>query len=158
MKVGPVIIVAGPTASGKSELGLKLAKRFGGVVVNADSLQVYRELRILTARPDAKSETEVSHRLYGVVPVAERFSVGQWLSMAQHEIDSIHSAGDVPIFVGGTGLYLDGLINGIAGIPEVPAKVRSVELDPTPWQGAKRNVGHIRKQVPQFDQMAPCFV
>ncbi|PPR16188.1 MAG: tRNA dimethylallyltransferase [Alphaproteobacteria bacterium MarineAlpha9_Bin7] len=125
MMVGPVIIVAGPTASGKSELGLKLAKRFGGVVVNADSLQVYRELRILTARPDAKSETEVSHRLYGVVPVAERFSVGQWLSMAQHEIDSIHSAGDVPIFVGGTGLYLDGLINGIADIPEVSAKVRS---------------------------------
>ena len=124
MAVGPVIIVAGPTASGKSDLGLKLAKRFAGVVVNADSLQVYRELRILTARPDAKSEAEVSHRLYGVVSVAERFSVGQWLSLAQHEMDSIHRAGGVPIFVGGTGLYLDVLINGIARIPEVSAKVR----------------------------------
>ena len=124
MALGPVIIVAGPTASGKSGLGLELARRFEGVVVNADSLQVYRELRILTARPEAKAEAAVSHRLYGMVSASERFSVGQWLTMAQREINTVHKAGGLPIFVGGTGLYIRSLITGIAHIPEVSAAVR----------------------------------
>ena len=124
MTLGPVIIVTGPTASGKSGLGLELAKRFKGVVVNADSLQVYRELRILPARPDANAEAAVSHRLYGMVSVSERFSVGQWLTMAQREINMVHKAGGLPIFVGGTGLYIRSLITGIAHIPEVSATVR----------------------------------
>ena len=124
MTLGPVIIVTGPTASGKSGLGLELARRFKGVVVNADSLQVYRELRILTARPDANAEAAVSHRLYGMVSVSERFSVGQWLTMAQREINMVHKAGGLPIFVGGTGLYIRSLITGLAHIPEISATVR----------------------------------
>ena len=124
MTLGPVIIVTGPTASGKSGLGLELARRFKGVVVNADSLQVYRELRILTARPDANAEAAVSHRLYGMVPASERFSVGEWLTLARREIDLVHEAGHLPIFVGGTGLYIRSLVEGIALIPEISAGVR----------------------------------
>ena len=120
----PVIILAGPTASGKSDLGLELAKRCGGVIINADSLQVYRELRILTARPDARSEAAVSHRLYGAVSASERFSVGEWLALARREIDLVHEAGALPIFVGGSGLYIRSLVVGIARIPKISADAR----------------------------------
>ena len=124
MALDPVIILAGPTASGKSDLGLELAKCCGGVIINADSLQVYRELRILTARPDARSEAAVSHRLYGTVSATERFSVGEWLALARREIDLVHEDGALPIFVGGSGLYIRSLVSGIAGIPKITTAAR----------------------------------
>ncbi len=122
---GPVIIVTGPTASGKSGLALRLAETFGGVVVNADSMQVYRELAILTARPDLAAMRSVPHRLYGVLPGVERCSAGRWRVMALAEIAAAHAEGKVPIVVGGTGLYLRALVEGLSPVPEVPEATRA---------------------------------
>jgi tRNA dimethylallyltransferase len=116
----PVLIVAGPTASGKSSLALDAADMFHGAVINADSMQVYRELRVLTARPSPADEARVPHRLYGVISAAERCSVGQWLPMASAAIAQARAAGRLPIVVGGTGLYLKALTDGLAAIPTVP--------------------------------------
>ena len=120
---GPVIIVAGPTASGKSALALALAERFQGEIVNADSMQVYRELPVLTARPTPADETRVPHHLYGVQSVAEVSSAGAWLKLALRAIADIRARGRLPIVCGGTGLYLKVLMEGIAPVPDVPAAV-----------------------------------
>jgi len=122
----PVIFVAGPTASGKSELALMLAERFDGVVINADSMQVYKEMRVLTARPDDAEEARAPHRLYGVLSVSDSCSAGRWVELAKAEIEVAIAAGKVPILVGGTGLYFEALIDGIAPTPEIPAKVRNL--------------------------------
>ncbi len=124
MTVGPVIILAGPTASGKSGLGLKLAEQFGGSVVNADSMQVYRELTVLTDRPTSCDEKLAPHHLYGVLSVFEQCSVGWWQRKSIIEVGKIIASGRIPIFVGGTGLYIDALINGIACIPKIPKPFR----------------------------------
>src|SRR5262249_6396485 len=100
------VVVAGPTASGKSALAGELARHFGGTVINADSLQCYRDLRILTARPDAAAEARAPHRLFGWLDAAERGSVARWRALALAEIAAAHTAGRLPILVGGTGLYL----------------------------------------------------
>jgi tRNA dimethylallyltransferase len=118
-KAPPVIIVAGPTASGKSALALDLAAAFGGTIINADSLQIYRDLRILSARPDAAELARAPHRLYGYLDAAERGSVGQWRVLALAEIAAAHRAGGLPIVVGGTGLYLRALTHGLAAIPPI---------------------------------------
>src|SRR5205823_2549470 len=120
----PVIIVAGPTASGKSALALELAAAFDGTIINADSLQIYRDLRILTARPDALATARVPHRLYGFLDAAERGSVGRWRESALAEIAAAHRAGRLPILVGGTGLYLSALQHGLAAIPPIPPAIR----------------------------------
>jgi tRNA dimethylallyltransferase len=124
-EVTRVVVIAGPTASGKSALALALAEALDGVVINADSMQVYRELSILTARPSAADCARVPHRLYGVLPAAERCSAGRWCELARGEIAAAAAAGRVPILVGGTGLYLRGLMQGLAPVPEVPAAVRA---------------------------------
>jgi tRNA dimethylallyltransferase len=111
------LIVAGPTASGKSALALDLAERLGGTIINADSMQVYRELRILTARPTPADEARVPHRLYGVRPAAEAGSVAWWRAQALAAMTAIRAAGRLPILTGGTGLYFASLIQGIADIP-----------------------------------------
>ncbi len=116
----PVIVVAGPTASGKSALALDVATEFTGTVINADSMQVYRELRVLTARPGPEAEATVPHRLFGVLPAAERCSAGRWLRMAVAEIHAARTAGRLPVVVGGSGLYLKALFQGLAPIPEIP--------------------------------------
>jgi len=117
----PAIVVAGPTASGKSALALAIAREFAGVVINADSMQVYRELRILTARPGEAELALAPHRLYGILPASERCSAGRWRHMAEA---AAAEAGDrLPVFVGGTGLYLRALTLGLAEIPAVPAAV-----------------------------------
>ncbi|MFO1059896.1 MAG: tRNA (adenosine(37)-N6)-dimethylallyltransferase MiaA [Dongiaceae bacterium] len=116
----PVLVIAGPTAGGKSALALAAAEAFGGTVINADSLQVYRELAILTARPDAAAEARLPHRLYGVLPAAERCSAGRWAGLAAAAIAAATAAGRLPILVGGTGLYLRALLDGLAPIPAVP--------------------------------------
>jgi tRNA dimethylallyltransferase len=119
------ILIAGPTASGKSACALGLAERLGGVVINADSMQVYRELRIITARPSTDDEARVPHALYGFVPVAEAYSAGRFLEDARRAMAAARKAGRVPILVGGTGLYFKALLEGLAPIPAIPAAVRA---------------------------------
>ncbi|MEK7819624.1 MAG: tRNA (adenosine(37)-N6)-dimethylallyltransferase MiaA [Pseudomonadota bacterium] len=119
-KTNPVIVVAGATGSGKSALALALARAFGGAIVNADSQQVYRELRILTARPTAAEEAQVPHSLFGCLSASMRCSAGRWLGLALDAIAQIRRAGQLPIVAGGTGLYLKALLEGIAEVPPVP--------------------------------------
>lgn len=120
----PVLIVAGPTASGKSALALAAALVFDGVVINADSMQVYRELRILTARPDPDAESRVPHRLYGMLSVRDTCSAARWRAMAVAEIAAAHQTDRLPVICGGTGLYLRALTDGLSPIPEIPDPVR----------------------------------
>jgi tRNA dimethylallyltransferase len=119
------LIVAGPTASGKSALALGLAERVGGVVINADSMQVYRELRILTARPTPAEEARVPHRLYGVRPAAEAGSAAWWRAAALAEMAAARQAGRLPILCGGTGLYFAALTDGLADIPDCGEPARA---------------------------------
>ncbi|MDJ0948637.1 MAG: tRNA (adenosine(37)-N6)-dimethylallyltransferase MiaA [Alphaproteobacteria bacterium] len=116
----PVLIVAGPTASGKSALALRLAEALDGEVINADSMQVYRELRILTGRPNDEDLARAPHRLYGVLTGAERCSVGRWRALAVEAIVAADESGRLPIVAGGTGLYLKALVEGLAPIPDIP--------------------------------------
>jgi tRNA dimethylallyltransferase len=122
--VPEIVIVAGPTASGKSALALALAEEFGGTIINADSQQVYRDLAVLSARPSAAEMARVPHRLYGVIDAAENCSAGRWVALAQAEIDAARRAGRLPILAGGTGLYLEVLLNGLAALPSIPAAAR----------------------------------
>jgi tRNA dimethylallyltransferase len=119
------VLIAGPTASGKSALALDLAERFGGVIVNADSMQVYRDLRIITARPTSEDEARIPHRLYGFVAAAEDYSVGRWCRDVETTLKEIVGQGRVPILVGGTGLYFKALTTGLAAVPPIPAAVRA---------------------------------
>jgi tRNA dimethylallyltransferase len=119
------ILIAGPTASGKSALALALAENIGGAIVNADSMQVYRDLRIITARPTPADEARVPHLLYGHVDAAENYSVGRWCVDAAAAIAQAERAGRVPILVGGTGLYFKALTRGLAAVPPVPAAIRA---------------------------------
>jgi tRNA dimethylallyltransferase len=120
----PVVVIGGPTASGKSGLALELARRFDGDIVNADAIQVYRELSILTARPGPAELAAVPHHLYGVLPATDRCSAGRWLGIALTAVASIHDSGRLPIVVGGSGLYLRALIRGLAAVPPVPEAIR----------------------------------
>jgi tRNA dimethylallyltransferase len=120
----PVLLIAGPTASGKSALALCLAEKLGGEIVGADSMQVYRDLRVLTARPPAEEEARVPHHLIGVADAAESWSVGHWLREAQGVLAGIAARGRTAVVVGGTGLYLRALTEGLADIPPVPDAVR----------------------------------
>jgi tRNA dimethylallyltransferase len=117
-------VIAGPTASGKSGLALALAAAYGGTIINADALQIYRDLRTLTARPDAAAEVAAPHRLYGVLDAAERGSVARWRALAEPEIAAAHEAGRLPIVVGGTGLYLRALLSGLSEVPDIPLAIR----------------------------------
>ena len=121
----PAIIVAGPTCSGKSALALDLADRVGGTIINADSMQVYRELRVLTARPSPADEARVPHALYGVRSAAEAASVAWWRGEALAAMQIASAAGRVPILCGGTGLYLAALVHGLADIPDPGANARA---------------------------------
>ena len=119
------ILIAGPTASGKSGLALALAERLGGTVINADSMQVYRELAILTARPTAEEEARAPHALYGLVSGAEAYSAGRYVADAARAIAEAKAAGRVPIVVGGTGLYFKALLEGLAPVPAADPEVRA---------------------------------
>ena len=112
------VLIAGPTASGKSALALERARASGGVIINTDAMQVYGTLRIVTARPSVEDEALADHRLYGTVPAGERFSTGQWVRASQAIMGEVDPAREL-IFVGGTGLYFDALINGFADVPEI---------------------------------------
>jgi tRNA dimethylallyltransferase len=119
-----VALIAGPTASGKSALALSLAERTGGVIVNADSAQIYRDLPILSAAPSAEERARAEHRLYGVRDGAQPCSAAEWAEMAKAEIADLHDSGRVPVLVGGTGLYLRTLLDGIAPVPPIERNVR----------------------------------
>jgi len=119
------ILIAGPTASGKSALALELAEKIGGVIINADSMQVYRDLRVITARPTVEEEARAPHRLYGHVDAAENYSAGRWCVDAQAALEEAQQAGRVPIVVGGTGLYFKALTQGLAAVPPIPPEVRA---------------------------------
>ena len=118
------ILIAGPTASGKSALALTLAEQRGGTIINADSMQVYRDLRIITARPTPDEERRAPHRLYGHIDAAENYSVGRWCREAAAELAAAKADNRVVIIVGGTGLYFNALSRGLAAVPPIPAAIR----------------------------------
>jgi tRNA dimethylallyltransferase len=128
-KTPPILLIAGPTASGKSALALALAERLGGEIVNADALQLYADLRVLTARPSPEEEARAAHHLFGVADGADGWSVGRWLGAALPVLDSIAARGRRTIVVGGTGLYFRALTQGLAEIPAVPASARSAAAE-----------------------------
>jgi len=119
-----VILLAGPTSSGKSRLAIKLAKHFNGEIINADSMQVYKEISILTSRPNFKDTKIVKHHLYGFVSVRKNFSTGNWLKIVKKKIEQLWVNGNVPIVVGGTGLYFKALTDGLVEIPDIPTGAR----------------------------------
>ena len=124
-KQSKIILISGPTASGKSNFAVKIAKKIEGEIINADSMQVYKKLKILTARPNKQEQKNIKHHLYGFVDLNEKFSTGQWLELTIKKIKNIQKKKKIPILVGGTGLYFQSLINGLVKIPEIPLKFRN---------------------------------
>jgi len=120
-----IFLISGPTASGKSSFAIKLSKKINGEIINADSMQVYEELKILSARPDPKSFQNIKHHLYGFHNARNNFSTGDWLKLAIKKIKEIKRRKKIPIFVGGTGLYFKALTNGLANIPNIPILFRN---------------------------------
>ena len=125
----PYIMIAGPTASGKSQLAIDLARRFNGAVINADSMQLYADLTVLTARPQSQEMRDIPHYLFGICDAAHRSSVAEWLGLATKAIANVGLAGQLPIIVGGTGMYLQAGLHGIAPVPDVPACVHQHCID-----------------------------
>ena len=119
-----IILIYGPTASGKSKFAINLAKKINGEIINADSMQVYKELKILSARPLRKDYKEIRHHLYGFQNVKKKFSTGRWLKLVNGKILEIRKRKKVPILVGGTGLYFKALTEGLVKIPNIPNKFR----------------------------------
>ncbi len=120
-----IILISGPTASGKSSLAIKVAKRVGGEIINADSMQVYKQLKILSARPNLKQYKKIKHHLYGFHDVKKNFSTGDWLKLAIKKIKEVQKRKKIPILVGGTGLYFKALTDGLVKIPSIPLKFRN---------------------------------
>ena len=130
-KQSKIILISGPTASGKSSFAVKIAKKIDGEIINADSMQVYKQLKILTARPNKEEQKKIIHHLYGIIDLNKKFSAGQWLRLTIKIIKDIKKRKKIPIIVGGTGLYFQSLINGLVKIPEIPLvfrnKIRSIQ-------------------------------
>jgi tRNA dimethylallyltransferase len=120
-----IILISGPTASGKSNFSVKLAKKINGEIINADSMQVYKELKILSARPNPKDYQKIKHHLYGFHGVNKNFSTGEWLKFAIKKIKEVRKRKKTPIFVGGTGLYFKALTDGLVNIPNIPIRFRN---------------------------------
>lgn len=143
------LLIMGPTASGKSALALRLAEDLGGEIVNADSMQVYRDFRILTARPTSEEEARVAHHLYGHIDAAELYSVGRWLEDALAAIAAIRARGAVPILVGGTGLYFRALTQGLADIPAASDETRVALRERATKEGAPALHADLARVDPQ---------
>ncbi len=143
MKKKPVLVIGGPTASGKSAMALELARALDGEVVNADSMQVYADLPIVTARPDAADTNLASHHLYGIFGMGARCSAGQWRDLAVSAITEIHQRERLPIVVGGTGLYLKALMQGLHAIPSVPPYLRDHLNQRLSKEGAAKLYGEL---------------
>ena len=121
-----IILLAGPTASGKSELAIQLAKKLNGEIINADSMQIYKEFGILSSRPNNKETKKIKHHLYGIISVKKYFSAGDWLKVAKNKINQCHKNKKYPIIVGGTGLYFNTITKGISKIPNIDIKTRTI--------------------------------
>ncbi len=143
----PVILVVGPTASGKSTLALVLAEKFGGTIINADSMQVYKDLQILTARPNKTALNLAPHKLYGFLSIDQRCSAGRWRRLALSSISAAHDRDRLPIVVGGTGLYLRALTEGLHALPEVPLNIRKELNERTRADG----IGNLYNELVQSD-------
>ena len=147
-------MIAGPTASGKSEVALGLAERLapdgGAVIINADSMQVYRELRVITARPSPAEEARTPHRLYGTLPAAQACSAMRWRELAVAEIGSAWAGGRLPIVVGGTGLYFRALLDGLAPVPDIPTEVRRAARDLHEQLGGEAFHARLRQRDPNM--------
>jgi tRNA dimethylallyltransferase len=133
-----IILISGPTASGKSNFSVKLAKKINGEIINADSMQVYKELKILSARPNPKDYQKIKHHLYGFHSVKKNFSTGEWLKFAIKKIKEVRKRKKTPIFVGGTGLYFKALTDGLVSIPNIPVRYRDKIRDLHKSLGQKR--------------------
>ena len=120
-----IILISGPTASGKSSFAIKVAKKVDGEIINADSMQVYKELKILSARPDPKKNQKIKHHLYGFHSVTKNFSTGDWLKLVIKKIKVVQKRKKTPILVGGTGLYFKALTDGLVKIPNISLKLRN---------------------------------
>ena len=124
-KQSKIILISGPTASGKSDFAVKIAKKIQGEIINADSMQVYKKLKILTARPNKKEQKNIKHHMYGTIDLNKKFSTGQWLKAAIKKIKEIKKRKKIPVLVGGTGLYFQSLVDGLVKIPGIPLKFRN---------------------------------
>ena len=120
-----IILISGPTASGKSLFAIKLAKKINGEIINADSMQVYKQIKILSARPSPKNYQKIKHHLYGFHDIKKNFSTGNWLKLVIKKIDEVKKRKKTPILVGGTGLYFKALTDGLSKIPKIPLKIRN---------------------------------
>jgi tRNA dimethylallyltransferase len=145
--VSLLIVIAGPTASGKSALALRLAEAADGMVINADSMQLYRDLRIITARPSAADEARAPHRLFGVLNADEPASAGRWLQLAAAAIAEASAAQGPAIVVGGTGLYLHALLHGLAPVPDIPEPIRTAAR----LRLAERGLAALRAELAELD-------
>jgi tRNA dimethylallyltransferase len=145
-----IILISGPTASGKSSFAVKIAKKVQGEIINADSMQVYKKLKILTARPNKIEQKNIKHHLYGVVDLNEKFSTGQWLELTIKKIKNIQKKKKIPILVGGTGLYFQSLINGLVKIPEIPLKLRNKVRLMSKREGQKKFYKKLLKLDPKI--------
>lgn len=145
-----VVIVTGPTASGKSALALALAQQRQGTVINADAMQTYDAFPILTAQPTAAERAVVPHRLYGVWPISETLSAARWRALADAEINRCHEAGRLPILCGGSGLYLRALVQGLSDIPNVPAALRAQAIDDWRRMGADAFRARLAEHDPEI--------
>lgn len=142
------VLIAGPTASGKSALALDLARTHGGVVINTDSMQVYRDLRVITARPTPEEEAQVPHRLYGHVDAAVNCSAGMWVADAERVLTETHAEGRLPIFIGGSGLYFKALTRGLSAVPPIPSEVREAIRARLERDGPEVLHGELRRRDP----------
>jgi len=145
-----IILISGPTASGKSNFAIKVAKKVNGEIINADSMQVYKKIKILTARPNKKEQKNIKHHLYGVIDLNKNFSVGQWLKVTIKLIKNIRRRKKVPILVGGTGLYFQSLINGLVKIPEIPFNFRNKIRAKQKKEGQKKFYKNLLKLDPKI--------
>ena len=144
-----IILISGPTASGKSNFSIKLAKKINGEIINADSMQVYKELKILSARPNPKDYQKIKHHLYGFHSVKNNFSTGDWLKNAIKKIKEVKARKKIPIFVGGTGLYFKALTDGLVSIPNIPIRYRNNIRDLQKKLGQKKFYQKLLKLDPK---------
>jgi len=149
-KQSKIILISGPTASGKSNFAVKIAKKIQGEIINADSMQVYKKLKILTARPNKIEQKNIKHHLYGVIDLNKKFSTGQWLELAIKKIKNIQKKKKIPILVGGTGLYFQSLINGLVKIPEIPLNFRNKVRLMSKREGQKKFYKKLLKLDPKI--------
>ena len=144
-----IILISGPTASGKSNFSIKLAKKINGEIINADSMQVYKELKILSARPNPKDYQKIKHHLYGFHSVKNNFSTGDWLKNAIKKIKQVKGRKKIPILVGGTGLYFKALTDGLVSIPNIPIRYRNNIRDLQKKLGQKKFYQKLLKLDPK---------